>query len=83
MLVSSFTGSRYVAYLSPFIVYYLLIIMCERYFLGIRVLYPKEWMNPGEWWPMGRLGVVVWLAELSGLIVLAFRAQGEKKLESV
>ena len=83
MLASAFTGSRYVAYLSPFIVYYLLIILCERYFSGIRVLYPKEWLAPGEWWPFGKIGAAAWLAELAVLIVLAFLAQGEKRLESV
>jgi hypothetical protein len=80
MLASGVTESGYVAYLSPFILYYLLIIICERYFTGIKVIYPKEWINPGEWWPYGRVGVAILMAELLLLLVTAFIAIGEKRL---
>ena len=83
MLASSFIGSRYVAYLAPFILYYLLVILCERYITGVRILYPKEWLSPGGWWPLGNLGAAAWLLELAVLIVLGFLVRGMKRLESI
>jgi hypothetical protein len=48
--------------------------------VGIKVIYPKEWINPGEWWPYGRVGVAILMAELLLLLVTAFIAIGEKRL---
>lgn len=46
MLLASLTMSRYVAVASPFIIYYLLVILHERFLPGLFMIYPKEWIFP-------------------------------------
>ena len=38
--------NKYMAYAAPFILYYVLIILEERYFSAFNMLNPKLWMNP-------------------------------------
>lgn len=83
MLMSGLTGSRYVAFLSPFIVYYLFVILCERYFPNIWICNPREWLSPGEQWAMGSKGAAVWMVMLITIIILLFLARGEKALRNL
>lgn len=82
MLFSTVTGSRYVAYLSPFIGYYLLVILCERYFPALYVLYPREWLFPGEGWPLGALGAALWVGELLLLALALFVGAAGRRLRN-
>ena len=43
MTFAALTDSKYMAYASPFVLFYLLIILYERYFDKLFVLYPREW----------------------------------------
>ena len=45
MTMSTIMESKYIAYASPFIVYYLLVILYERYFPNAWLLYPKNWLD--------------------------------------
>lgn len=83
MSLSTITGSRYVAYFSPFISYYLLVILYERYFPFLVMLYPKEWLNPEENWPLGEAGVILWMTELLFLLLLLFYHTAERRLRDV
>ncbi len=83
MAFAALTNSRYMAYASPFVVYYVLIILHERYFPNFFVLYPKEWLNPQSEWMFGNLGVVLLLAELTVLAALCFGAVAKKRLASI
>ena len=42
--------STYMAYGLPFVVWYMLIILKERYFEQLYYIYPAEWVNPGNHW---------------------------------
>lgn len=42
--------STYMAYGLPFVVYYMLIILKERYFDKLYYIYPAEWVDPGNNW---------------------------------
>lgn len=42
--------STYMAYGLPFVAYYMLIILKERYFDELYYIYPAEWVNPGNNW---------------------------------
>ena len=64
LLISTAANSRYMAWLGPFMAVYLLIIFCERYFKGCVVLYPREWLNPSEAWPLKTWSVCIWMAVL-------------------
>ncbi|MBR1865702.1 MAG: hypothetical protein IJ801_04270 [Lachnospiraceae bacterium] len=79
MVSAAFTDSKYMAYAAPFIFYYLLVILCERYFKDCYVLYPKEWVRP-EHMPFGCWGVVLFVLESSILISGIFVIREEKKL---
>lgn len=79
-LFASFTMSRYVAYASPFIFYYVLVILSERYMKDIYVLNPKLWLNPAEVWPGGGWSAVLFLAELTVAAGLLFAYSAGRRL---
>jgi uncharacterized protein YceK len=82
-MFAALTMNRYMAYASPFILYYVLIILNERYFNDLYVLYPKEWLFPSDTWVMGGFGVILLLAELSAAVCLGFAIVAERRLSNV
>ncbi len=83
MTMSAFMASRYIAYAAPFIFYYVLIILCERYFTSLYVVYPKAWLSPGEEWAMGRWGPALVILELIAVTVLCFGAAVRKRVRGL
>lgn len=83
MLFATLTGSRYMAYASPFVVYYVLIILYERYFDTLYVLYPKEWIAPSEQWLYGNTGVIIFLIELILLAAIGCGAAMHRKMRNI
>lgn len=81
--LAAMTMSRYMAYASPFVLYYVLIILHERYFADFYVLYPKEWLAMSEPWVMQNLGVWIILLMLSAFISLLFSITAKRRLENV
>lgn len=79
MTLGAIMESKYVAYASPFIVYYLLVILYERYFPDAWLLYPKNWLNPVIW-PYGTGSAVLFLLELTFLCGLVFYVRGKRRL---
>mgnify|MGYP000507912370 CR=1 FL=1 len=82
MTMSTIMESKYIAYASPFIVYYLLVILYERYFPNAWLLYPKNWLNP-EIWPYGIGSAALFLLELTFLCGLVFYVRGKRRLEQL
>lgn len=82
MTMSTIMESKYIAYASPFIVYYLLVILYERYFPDAWLLYPKNWLNP-EIWPYGVGSAALFLLELTFLCGLVFYIRGKRRLEQL
>ena len=80
---AALTMSKYMAYASPFIIYYVMIILHERYFENLYVLYPKEWLFPSDAWVLGSLGVILLLAELTAIISLVFTIIAKRRLANV
>lgn len=56
-LLAAVSNSRYLAYGGAFVIYYLLVILYERYFQEIYCLYPYEWLAPEHTWVFGEQGV--------------------------
>ncbi len=83
MTFAALTNSKYMAYASPFVLFYLLIILYERYFDKLFVLYPREWLNPSPRWVFGKIGVAVLLIEFSLLMALAFAYAAKRRLERI
>lgn len=82
MTMSTIMESKYIAYASPFIVYYLLVILYERYFPDAWLLYPKNWLNP-EIWPYGIGSAALFLLELTFLCGLVFYVRGKRRLQQL
>ena len=83
MTFAALTDSKYMAYASPFVLFYLLIILYERYFDKLFVLYPREWLSPSSRWVFGKIGVAVLLIEFSLLMALAFAYAAKRRLERI
>ena len=52
MLLSVCTETTYFAVGGPFVLYYVLMILYQRYLDGYFCLSPREWLFPGEHWPL-------------------------------
>lgn len=82
MTMSTVMESKYIAYASPFIAYYLLVILYERYFPDAWLLYPKNWLNP-KIWPYGVGSAAAFLMELTVLAGFLFYIRGKRRLEQL
>lgn len=82
MTLSVVTGSRYMAYISPFILYYVLIILCERYIRSCYMLYPREWIA-AEKFPGGVYGVILFLGECAAGLAFLFYRLAERKISGL
>lgn len=83
ILFATLTGSKYMAYASPFVIYYVLIILYERYFDTLYVLYPKEWLLPSNRWYFGNLSVLIWVGELIVIVSLCFYLAAKRRLKQI
>lgn len=54
-------NSVYVAYGGAFVLFYVLIILYERYFQALYCLYPVEWYAPKHTWVFGDTGIILML----------------------
>lgn len=79
-LFASVTLSRYMAYASPFIIYYVLVILSERYLKNIYVLNPKEWLRASESWPGGGWGDALMLTVLIAAVSLGLAVSITRRL---
>lgn len=83
MLFANLTGSRYMAYASPFVIFYVLIILYERYFGGMYVLYPKEWLSPSGVWHYGVPGAMLVVGELTAILALCAGLAGKRRIKAI
>lgn len=83
MAMSTLMESKYIAYASPFVIYYLLVILYERYLPGCFLIYPREWIAPSNLWPFGMWGPAVLLTELTLLFGLLFCFRAERRLRQL
>lgn len=80
MLFATLTGSKYMAYASPFVIYYVLIILNERYFSSLYVVYPKEWLAPSALWEYGSAGALLVIGELIAVAALSTALAAKRRL---
>lgn len=83
LTLGAMTGSKYMAYASPFIIYYVLIILHERYFEQIRFLYPKEWIAPSSGWMPGGRGVILLLSGLTAAAAAVFHDTVKRRISGL
>lgn len=82
MAMSTLMESKYIAYCSPFVLYYLLVILCQRYIPDGFLLYPPNWISP-ECFPYGFWGAAVFLLELAAAFGLLFGIRARRRLENL
>lgn len=83
MMMSAWMESKYIAYASPFVFYYILIILHERYFDWLYVIYPKGWLFPDEAWVLGQWSIIPLILELMTVKVLLFTRSVKRRLSEI
>ena len=79
-MLAAVTMSKYMAYASPFIIYYVLVILSERYIKDVYVLNPKQWLGAGEVWPGGIWGIALLVAQLAAIVAIAYGVRVSRRL---
>lgn len=82
LALSTATLSTHMAYASPFIVYYVLVILATRYFPDVSIINPEEWLKPEHLWPGGDWGVALLIAEMMVLAIILFGASASRRLKN-
>lgn len=80
--LATLTMSYYVAYASPFVFFYVLVILAERYARGGYMMNPKEWLSPSQNWP-GVAGTAVFVGELVGILGVLYSILLNRRLKDV
>ncbi len=81
-LFAALTMSKYMAYAAPFVLYFVLVILCERYFQDLYVLNPKEWILQAHTWVGGSGGVILFLGELIVVAALGLGVLMKKRMDA-
>lgn len=82
-LLAAVSGNKCLAYGGPFVLYYFLVILAERYWKASYCLYPYEWITPEHTWMFGDTGIVLLLSGILLVLALAFYSVVERRLENV
>ena len=80
LLFSGLTQNVYLAYASPFIVYYVLIILQERYFRSTFMLNPQNYLTMQGAWPLQGRSAALTLLSLVILFQLLFFLTAQNEL---
>lgn len=77
------TDSQYMAYAAPFILFYLLIILKERYFPSWFMFFPHDWLAASELWPLGMGGAALWVGEWILIVGVMCFMVGERRVRQL
>ncbi|NLJ41375.1 MAG: hypothetical protein GX352_07190 [Clostridiales bacterium] len=80
-LLANITLSKYMAYGAPLVIYYVLVILSERYFHSVYVINPEEWLAPENYWPGGDWGIMLLIILLSLIIMMVNDVVIEGRIE--
>ena len=82
MAMSTLMESKYISYATPFVFYYLLVILYERYFSDLFIIYPKTWTDPAAW-PFGCWGAAIFLLEMTLIFAILFAFRAGRRLQQL
>lgn len=69
-IFAALSRNYYMAYGLPFVCYYMLVILKERYFTEMYAMYPAEWVRCEQDWGADGLGIWAFLAAFSICMML-------------
>lgn len=81
--LAAISNSKYIAYGGSFVIYYFLVILCERYWMGLYCLHPYEWIAPTHLWVFGTTGIVLMLAGLITAVGIIYYTVIKRRIERV
>ena len=70
--LAAWSGSRYIAYGGSFVIYYILVILHDRYFEHLYCLYPYEWIKPEHTWVFEEQGIVILILGITLVLMLVY-----------
>lgn len=82
MLLSAITMNKYMAYASPFIIYYVFVILAERYFRKAYVLNPQNYITGAGGWDLGLKSIYITLGLLIIGVALVFYIVANRRLRN-
>lgn len=71
-VLAAWWRSRYVAYGGAFVIFYILVMIQERYFVDMYYINPKFWLQTTEFGRLGAFGLFYVLGGLSLLLILMY-----------
>lgn len=75
--------SKYMAYAAPFVLYYVLVMLAERYFKGVYVINPEEWLAPENFWPGGEWGIMLFISMLTVIVMMLNDIVIERRVDNL
>lgn len=82
MAMSTLMESKYISYATPFVLYYLLVILYERYFSDLFIIYPQTWTDPAVW-PFGCWGAAIFQFEMTLIFAFLFAYRAVRRLQQL
>lgn len=79
--LAAVSDSRYIAYGGAFVIFYILVILYERYFRGLYCLYPIEWYDPKHTWIFGDTGIALMCGEIILMLYVLFYETVRRQVE--
>ena len=83
LVCSAIMESRVIAYCSPFIVFYFLIILNERFFPAFYIISPKEWLNSSIYWNSESMYTVIVILVILITLITTFRLLAMRRLKQL
>lgn len=83
LVCSSIMESRFISYCSPFIVFYFLIILNERFFPAFYIISPKEWLNASIHWNSESVWTVIVIFAILITHITTFRLLAMRRLKQL
>lgn len=75
--------NAYMTYGLPFVAYYLLIVIKERYLKDMYSIYPPEWIEPQNYWGVGNWGLWVFLLLILATTMIIYKYILEYRIEEI
>lgn len=82
MLMSLVTMNKYMAYASPFILYYVLVILAERYFRTVYVLNPQNYVTLTGNWDLGPTSIYITLGLFTVGVAIITNIVAQRRLRA-